>query len=50
MEEEKLLSDGMLKTLFGDKNFDVKKIGNSIPPPNLVEEQKLNLRRKTFLQ
>ena len=50
MEGEKQLSDGMLKTLFGDKSFDVKKIGNWIPTPNLVEEQKLNLCRKSSLQ
>ena len=50
MEVEKLSWDSILQTLFGDDNFDVKKIKHLIPPPHLVEKQKLNLCRKTFLE
>ena len=50
MEVEKLLWDWILQTLFDDDNFDAKKIGHLIPPPNLVKKQKLNLCRKTSLR
>ena len=50
MEVKKQLWDWILQTLFGDNNFDVKKITHLIPPPNLIEKQKLKLCRNIFIQ
>ena len=39
-----------LLTQFDNDSFDVKKIGHLVPPPGLVQRQKVDQCRKTFLQ